>query len=76
MILPETRSQQTMNVIEKVCSQIEANSAAKLEGKLVARVRSARANYPEDSDNEMELVRTLLSRLGEAKSESSSAGAS
>jgi len=76
MILPETRAQQAMNVIEKICAQIEANSAAKLEGKLVARVRSARANYPEDSDNEMELVRTLLSRLGEAKSESSAAGAS
>jgi hypothetical protein len=42
----------------------------------VVRVKSARATFPEDSDNEMELVRTLLSRLGEAKSESSSAGAS
>src|SRR3954468_13330538 len=76
MILPETGSEQATNVIEKVYAQIEANSAAKLEGKLVVRVRSARANYPEDSENEMELVRTLLSRLGEAKSESAAAGSS
>ena len=76
MILPETRSQQAVNVIEKLVGQIEANAAAKLDGKLVIRVKSARANFPEDSDNEMELVRTLLSRLGEAKSASSSAGAS
>jgi diguanylate cyclase (GGDEF)-like protein len=76
MILPETSSQQAMTVIEKLCAQIQASPTAKVEGKSVVRVKSARATFPEDSDNEMELVRTLLSRLGEAKSESSSAGAS
>jgi two-component system cell cycle response regulator len=75
MILPETSSQQAMTVIEKLCAQIQASPTAKVEGKSVVRVKSARATFPEDSDNEMELVRTLLSRLGEAKSESSSAGA-
>ena len=76
MPMAQRQSQQAVNVIEKLVGQIEANAAAKLDGKLVIRVKSARANFPEDSDNEMELVRTLLSRLGEAKSASSSAGAS
>jgi diguanylate cyclase (GGDEF)-like protein len=76
MILPETGSEQALNVVGKLCAQIEANPAAKVGGRLVVRVRTGRANFPEDCDNEMELARTLLSRLGESKSESSSAGAS
>src|SRR3954465_10090449 len=76
LVLPQTKSQQAQAVTAKLVSQIESLPSAGLEGKLVVRVRSARANYPEDSENEMELVRTLLSRLGEAKNESSAAGAS
>jgi diguanylate cyclase (GGDEF)-like protein len=75
MILPETRSPQALSVIEKLTTQIEASAAAKLEGRLVIHAKAARVNYPEDSENELELVRTLLARLGEAKSQSSSAGA-
>jgi diguanylate cyclase (GGDEF)-like protein len=76
MILPETQSPQVASIIQKLCGQIDANPAAKLDGKLVIQVRTARVNFPEDSDNEMELVRTLLARLGESKDQSSSAGAS
>lgn len=75
LILPETRSQQAVSVTEKLRLQIESQSSAQINGQRFVQTHSACANYPSDSDNEMELVRSLLSRLAESKSQSSSAGA-
>jgi len=44
--------------------------SAHLNGEPFVQAASAIVNYPEESDNEMELVRTLLSRLAESKNQS------
>src|SRR5256885_7343271 len=72
LVLPETKSQQAQAVTGKLITQIEAHSSAQLDGKRVVHVASANVNYPESSDNEMELVRTVLSRLAESKQQTSS----
>jgi diguanylate cyclase (GGDEF)-like protein len=75
LVLPETKSQQAQAVTAKLINQIETHPSARLEGNQFVTVTSAHVNYPENSDNEMELVRTLLSRLAESKQRSTSAGA-
>jgi diguanylate cyclase (GGDEF)-like protein len=75
LILPETKFQHAQSVAEKLVSQIEAHPSAQLNGERFVHAASATVSYPGDSDNEMELVRTLLSRLAESKSQSSTAGA-
>ena len=74
LILPETKSQQALGVAEKLRNQIEALPSARTNAERFVKVVAAGVNYPEDGDNEMELVRLLLSRLAESKSRSSSAG--
>jgi diguanylate cyclase (GGDEF)-like protein len=74
LILPVTRSQQALSVAEKLRNQIEAHPSAQTSGERFVKVVAAGVNYPEDSDNEMELVRLLLSRLAESKNQSTSAG--
>jgi len=73
-VLPETKSQQALSVADKLRHQIESHPSAHLNGEPFVQAASAIVNYPEESDNEMELVRTLLSRLAESKNQSSSAG--
>jgi len=74
LVLPETKSQQALSVADKLRHQIESHPSAHLNGEPFVHAASAIVNYPEESDNEMELVRTLLSRLAESKNQSSSAG--
>src|SRR3954469_1180519 len=75
LILPETKAQQAVSVTEKLRLQIESHPSAQVNGQSLVQTHSASVNYPDDSDNEMELVRSLLSRLAESKNQSSSAGA-
>jgi diguanylate cyclase (GGDEF)-like protein len=75
LILPETKAQQAVSVTEKLRVQIESHPSAQVNGQRSVQTHSASVNYPDDSDNEMELVRSLLSRLAESKNQSSSAGA-
>jgi diguanylate cyclase (GGDEF)-like protein len=75
LVLPETKSQQAISVTEKLRNQIEAHPAARSNGQPFVQTTSATVNYPEEAENEMDLVRTLLSRLAESKNQSSSAGA-
>jgi diguanylate cyclase (GGDEF)-like protein len=74
LVLPETKLQQALAVAGKLVNLIESHPSAQLNGERFAHVASASVNFPETSDNEMELVRTVLSRLAESKHQSSSAG--
>jgi diguanylate cyclase (GGDEF)-like protein len=75
LVLPETKAQQALSVTEKLRMQIESHPSAHLNGEKFVSAASAVVNYPEETESEMELVRMLLSRLAESKSQSSSAGA-
>jgi len=75
LVLPETKAPQALSVTEKLQMQIESHPSAQLDGQRFVSAASAVVNYPEETESELELVRMLLSRLAESKSQSSSAGA-